>query len=319
MTSNSHSNTPHSFLKTLLLIALTLTLTPVLANTGKAVSIEGAVLLNGVPMTLSDEVKQGDIIKTAPDSQVNITMADGTVINVTEDSEFKFNKYRYIKGKESESKSVFNILKGGMRFISGLISKANPKAVVINAGTATIGIRGTWLTVEGVTTGSTGDGNAVITTSVGIVDITFADGSSFSAPAGQSFTTSTKTVRATTAPDPLFTAAQALAADPDADISNLTDAGKTLAVAGLIANATALGASQEQINNIISSVVATNPSLAATVVLMASSVDPDNASSYANTAIVASGAETGSEAANDIITAAEVGGGLGVGVDISGE
>ena len=311
MTSNSHSNTPHSFLKTLLLIALTLTLTPVLANTGKAVSIEGAVLLNGVPMTLSDEVKQGDIIKTAPDSQVNITMADGTVINVTEDSEFKFNKYRYIKGKESESKSVFNILKGGMRFISGLISKANPKAVVINAGTATIGIRGTWLTVEGVTTGSTGDGNAVITTSVGIVDITFADGSSFSAPAGQSFTTSTKTVRATTAPDPLFTAAQALAADPDA--------GKTLAVAGLIANATALGASQEQINNIISSVVATNPSLAATVVLMASSVDPDNASSYANTAIVASGAETGSEAANDIITAAEVGGGLGVGVDISGE
>lgn len=307
MNSNNRFNTPHSFLKYFLLITLTLTFAPVLANTGKALSVEGVVLLNGVPVTFGDEVKQGDVIKTGPNGMVNIVMADRSVVNVTEDSEFEFNQYKYTKGKESESKSVFNILKGGLRFISGLISKSNPEAVAIKAGTATIGIRGTWLQI---------DGTAIIT-SVGVVEITFADGSSFTAGAGQSFATNTKTVGLSSTPDPLFTAAQALVANPNADISNLSDTGKTLAIAGLIANASALGVSQEQINSIISAVVANNPALAAAVVLMASSVDPDNAATYARIAIAASRA-TGQVAA-DITEAAEIGGGLGVGVDISGE
>ena len=50
MNSNNRTHTPSAFFKSLVLMALTLSLTPVLANTGKAFSIEGAVLLNGVPM-----------------------------------------------------------------------------------------------------------------------------------------------------------------------------------------------------------------------------------------------------------------------------
>jgi len=40
------------------------------------------------------------------------------------------------------------VLRGSMRMITGLISKANPQAVAVTTRTATVGVRGTDFIVE---------------------------------------------------------------------------------------------------------------------------------------------------------------------------
>jgi len=87
-----------------------------------------------------DALNQGDVINTATRGYAVIQLRDDSKITLRPDTTFAIPEYR--QGTADDGMLV-RLLKGGMRAVTGLMGKRNPQSVRINAGTATIGIRGT--------------------------------------------------------------------------------------------------------------------------------------------------------------------------------
>jgi hypothetical protein len=245
--------TTHSLLHSLLIFFMLFAAQAVYANSGKAFSIKGKVSVNGETMTLATTLKEGDLIVTGEKSAVKVIMKDGTVLDIMENTLFAIEKYAYKADAPEESSSAFNLLGGAFRYVSGLIAKKDPTKTKLSAGTATIGIRGTFIDVvvpvsqeavdasqqylgslsteqraayEGAfgtagtiitgTTDGAGDTFAV-RTSIGEATVTFPDGSTMKVGAGNRGTRNLSTGATSTAaaaPDPIAAAAIAMAADP---------------------------------------------------------------------------------------------------------
>ena len=112
---------------------------------GKVVFARGAVSAqspSGTVRVLGKQVPifQGDIITTGPKSFSVIKMIDDSRISIRPDTVFSFEDYSYNEGHDS---AVMRLFKGGLRAISGLISKNEPEAFQLKTSVATIGIRGT--------------------------------------------------------------------------------------------------------------------------------------------------------------------------------
>ena len=87
-----------------------------------------------------DAINEGDVINTGGRGFAVIQLKDGSKMTLRSDTTFAVDKYS--QGTKDES-LLLRLVKGGMRSVTGLIARRNPQAMRINAGTATIGIRGT--------------------------------------------------------------------------------------------------------------------------------------------------------------------------------
>jgi hypothetical protein len=87
-----------------------------------------------------DALNQGDVINTAARGYAVIELKDASKITLRPDTTFAIPEYR--QGTANDGMLV-RLVKGGMRAVTGLLAKRNPQSVRFNAGTATIGIRGT--------------------------------------------------------------------------------------------------------------------------------------------------------------------------------
>ena len=87
-----------------------------------------------------DPLNEGDVLNTAGRGYAVIELKDGSKMTLRPDTAFAISEYR--DGTQSDG-MLLRVLKGGMRAVTGLIAKRNPASVRVNAGTATIGIRGT--------------------------------------------------------------------------------------------------------------------------------------------------------------------------------
>jgi hypothetical protein len=87
----------------------------------------------------------GDIIETASRSFVVIKFSDGGKVTLRPDSRVDLNEYDDTAGQEKES---FELLKGGLRAVTGAIGKAKPDEVTYTARNTTIGIRGTTFVIK---------------------------------------------------------------------------------------------------------------------------------------------------------------------------
>jgi hypothetical protein len=94
------------------------------------------VLGKGLPL------KEGDRLTTSDGSTVIVKLLDGTRMTVRPNSEMIVQQYRFAEGAKDNS-MVMQLLRGGFRAITGLISKSSPEAAKVHTATATIGIRGT--------------------------------------------------------------------------------------------------------------------------------------------------------------------------------
>lgn len=115
---------------------------------GKIVLAAGAVQIvrGGTPVQakMGMDIRPGDTVRTAPKSTAQLWLRDGGMISVREKSEFRLDSFNYKPGAPPSSMtSVASVVKGGARFLTGAVGKANPKAVTVNTRVATIGIRGT--------------------------------------------------------------------------------------------------------------------------------------------------------------------------------
>lgn len=75
--------------------------------------------------------------------RAQIRFTDSGQISLQPATEFKLADYRYRESGSSEESAIFNLIKGGVRAISGLVGRRTKSDYKMITSTATIGIRGT--------------------------------------------------------------------------------------------------------------------------------------------------------------------------------
>jgi hypothetical protein len=99
--------------------------------------------------TVGTRVVEGQTLATGKGAYARIEMTDGGEMVLRPESQLKIESYRFEKANPLLDNSVFRLLQGGLRAITGLVSKrGNRNAYQMNTVTATIGIRGTQFDVR---------------------------------------------------------------------------------------------------------------------------------------------------------------------------
>jgi hypothetical protein len=114
------------------------------ASKGDAVIVRGNTSL---PVTNGVEVKPGDVVRTTDNATVRLTLTDNTRVVVGPNSQMALDSYEF-NPNDNKGSMLVSMLKGTMRMISGMITKANPGQTLIKTGTATVGLRGTDVIIE---------------------------------------------------------------------------------------------------------------------------------------------------------------------------
>lgn len=87
-------------------------------------------------------VNEGDVVNTGPGSFAKMKFSDGSAFYLRPSTRFQVESYQDTGGQEEDDRGIFGLLKGGLRFVSGLIGQRNKEAVKLRTPVATIGIRG---------------------------------------------------------------------------------------------------------------------------------------------------------------------------------
>jgi len=85
----------------------------------------------------------GDTIITGSAANAQLRMSDGAMIALKADTVFRIEDQQYNPKKPGEGSQVGELLRGGMRAVTGAIGHEKPSAVSFRTPVATIGIRGT--------------------------------------------------------------------------------------------------------------------------------------------------------------------------------
>ena len=134
---------------TLLYISLLFSFNHILAEeiAGKVAFSFGQVSAqdsNGVKRELSkgDDIFAGDTLITE-EGRLQVSMTDGAFISVQPRSQYVIEDYHFKQESDGKESSIYRLLKGGIRAVTGLIGKRNREAYKVHTPAATIGIRGT--------------------------------------------------------------------------------------------------------------------------------------------------------------------------------
>ena len=137
----------------LLFIGMLTTTSPLLA--GAAATVEFvwgmayAVSISGEKRELEkgSDIDVGDTVISETAAHVQLRFTDGGFVSLAPQSEFRVNAYSYSGKADGSERIAMELIKGGLRTISGLIGKAIQSAYEMKTKVATIGIRGTEYTV----------------------------------------------------------------------------------------------------------------------------------------------------------------------------
>ena len=96
------------------------------------------------PRTLGKGLRlsEGDRLTTAEGASAIIKLEDGTRMTIRPNSEMILQTYQF-KESAPDNSMLMQLVRGGFRAVTGLISKNAPNAARVQTSTATIGIRGT--------------------------------------------------------------------------------------------------------------------------------------------------------------------------------
>ncbi len=116
------------------------------------------------PVAKNAELNAGDTVETK-DGRVQLSLIDGGKVSLQPNTIYKINKYEFF-GKEDGTEYAFTeLIKGGLRTVSGLVGHKNRDRYQLKTTAATIGIRGTEFTVN------FNDNILLMTTNHGSVDV----------------------------------------------------------------------------------------------------------------------------------------------------
>jgi hypothetical protein len=100
-----------------------------------------------VAARVGDPVQEFDRVRSQADSSVGISMQDETLLSLGPNSTLVIDRYAY-DPVSREGQVATSILKGTLRYVTGLIGRAHPEAIKVTTENSTIGIRGTEFIVQ---------------------------------------------------------------------------------------------------------------------------------------------------------------------------
>ena len=100
------------------------------------------------------DVLMDDFFQTGEDGQIGIIFEDDTSVTVIENSELLIDDFVYDPASNT-GELAFNVTVGSFRYVSGAVAANNAGAVKITTPSATITVRGTTLTGNVTSSGST--------------------------------------------------------------------------------------------------------------------------------------------------------------------
>jgi hypothetical protein len=87
-----------------------------------------------------DPIYVGDTLVTGDNSYIVITFIDGAKASVRPNSELEIARYSQ---SESDNGALINLVKGGLRAVTGAIAHKDPESYKVKTPVATLGVRGT--------------------------------------------------------------------------------------------------------------------------------------------------------------------------------
>ena len=95
------------------------------------------------PLYKGASVDVGDEVRTGPGSNVQLRFSDASIVSLKPDTNFIVANYYFNGHDDGSEKLLFNLLRGGLRTVTGVIGHLNHANYAVTTPTATIGIRGT--------------------------------------------------------------------------------------------------------------------------------------------------------------------------------
>jgi len=99
-------------------------------------------------LALKSEVEQGDTLVAEKSTYAQIRFIDNSEMTLKPNTTFVVEKFDFDAGKPEGDSASFNLVKGGLRSVTGLLGKRNKEKFALKTPTATIGIRGTTFIVD---------------------------------------------------------------------------------------------------------------------------------------------------------------------------
>ncbi len=147
-------------IKSLLVLALACVMGSAVAAqvAGTIVNLSGPLLAKKADgavkvLALRSEVEQGDTLVSEKNTYAQIRFVDNSEITLKPNSTFVVETFAFDAGKPEGDSASFNLVKGGLRAVTGLLGKRNREKFQLKTPTATIGIRGTTFIAEFVAPG----------------------------------------------------------------------------------------------------------------------------------------------------------------------
>lgn len=121
------------------------------ADAGIVKTVRGRVVLERATqryeIKVGDAIQEKDRITVSGGGSVGISMHDETLLSLGPNSTLVISAFAY-NPVTREGQVETSILKGTMRYVTGLIGRANPEAIKVLTPTSTMGIRGTEFIVD---------------------------------------------------------------------------------------------------------------------------------------------------------------------------
>ena len=111
-------------------------------------SLRGEVQVGTSTQTLiaareSQRLAPGTTVSTGADAQVVLRFDDGSRVVLNQNTQFRIVDFMYDEQRPAADRSIFDLLRGAARFVTGAIGKRSQTAWQLRAPQATIGVRGT--------------------------------------------------------------------------------------------------------------------------------------------------------------------------------
>lgn len=129
----------------------------VLVAAGEVVATRGG---RDLPLAAGANVERGDIVRTGEVSSAQLRFADESIVALRAGSRFEVTEFRFTGSDDGNSQSVYTLLRGGLRTLTGVIGKTRQDRYQMRTPLASVGIRGTTYAVVHCQQDCTGDDGA---------------------------------------------------------------------------------------------------------------------------------------------------------------
>lgn len=121
------------------------------ADAGTAKTVHGDVRVergaDRLSLSVGDRVREGDRIVVAEGGSAGITLQDETLISIGPGSSMLLERFAF-NSRTQDGSFTAAVLRGSLRFVTGLIGRGRPDNMAVRTRAVTIGVRGTDFIVE---------------------------------------------------------------------------------------------------------------------------------------------------------------------------